>query len=64
MHLFLVKSDIIKCIYFFEDENKAYALFNELKDENEDVIIKHLKTSDEWSVEQLVKHFKQSKELL
>lgn len=62
MHLFLVKSDVVKTRYFFTDENKAYALYNELKQDNEDVVLKYLKTSDEWTVEELVQHFNQTKE--
>lgn len=62
MHLYLVKSDITKVRYFFTDEKKAEELYAELKKENADVVLKYLKTSDEWSVEQLVSHFEASRE--
>lgn len=58
MHLYLVKSDVVKARYFFVDEAKATALYNELKAENNDVVLKYLKTSDEWEVSQLVDQFR------
>lgn len=64
MHLYLVKSDIVKARYFFLDEAKATALFNELKEDNADVVLKYLKTSDEWSVEEITSHFNLLKEAL
>ena len=64
MNLYLVKSDIVKIRYFFTDEAKATALYQELLSQSDDVVLKYLKTSDEWTVEQLTNHFEQSKELL
>lgn len=64
MKLFLVKSDLVKCRYFFTDEDKAQKLFDELKEENADVVLKYLATSDEWELSQLVEHFNISKESL
>lgn len=64
MHLYLVKSDIVKARYFFVDEAKAKALYEELKQDNEDVVLKYLKTSDEWSVEEVLSQFNQMKECL
>lgn len=63
MKLYLVKSGIVKCRYFFTDEAKALALYNELK-KDESVVLKYLKTSDEWELSQLVKHFDQTKDSL
>lgn len=57
MHLYLVKSDIVKARYFFADEAKAKALYEELKQDNKDVVLKYLKTSDEWSVEEILSQF-------
>lgn len=65
MKLYLVKSDAVKARYFFTSEEKAKQLFEELSAQCcDDVVLKFLKTSDEWTVEELVNHFKQSKELL
>lgn len=64
MHLYLVKSDIVKARYFFTDEVKATALYNELKQDNDDITLKYLKTSDEWTVEEIVSHFNNMKECL
>jgi hypothetical protein len=59
MHLYLVKSDKRKVRYFFRDETKATALYKELMENHDvaDLQLKYLKTSDEWSVEQLLSHF-------
>ena len=62
--LYLVKSDTVKCRYFFTDEAKATALYKELLSQSSDVVLKYLKTSDEWTVEQLTNNFRQAKELL
>lgn len=63
-HLYLVKSNAVKARYFFTDEEKARALFEELATGTSDLELKYLKTSDEWEIEELVAGFKQMKELL
>jgi hypothetical protein len=69
MKLYLVKSDIVKARYFFADEAKAKAFYKALLEEHCDleggsdhIQFKYLKTSDEWSVEQLLQHFDQVRE--
>lgn len=57
MNLYLVKSDSVKIRYFFTDETKATELYQSLKEDGADVVLKYLKTSDEWSVEELRRHF-------
>lgn len=64
MKLYLVKSDLVKCRYFFQSEVLATKLFEELRSSNEDVVLKYLATSDEWTIEQLTQHFEQLKESL
>lgn len=64
MKLYLVKSDIVKARYFFTDEDKATELYHTLDEQGSDVVLKYLKTSDEWTVEELVRHFNQMKETL
>lgn len=60
--LYLVKSDSVKARYFFVDEAKATELYQQLKEDGADVVLKYLKTSDEWSVDELVQHFRMLRE--
>ncbi len=61
MKLYLVKSDIVKCRYFFQNEAKAKQLLEELSRNDETVFMKYIETSDEYEIVHLKKHFEMLK---